>query len=47
MLRRSVLLSLKTGQPKLEVTMEVDADSNYTPKECATYQKIKAYVKEK
>lgn len=27
--------------------MEVDADSNYTPKECATYQKIKAYVKEK
>ena len=42
-----VLLSLKTGQPKLEVTMEVDSDSNYTPEERATYQKIKAYVKEK
>ena len=34
------LLSLKTGQPKLEVTMEVDSDSNYTPEERATYQKI-------
>ena len=42
-----VLLSLKTSQPKLEVTMEVDSDSNYTPEERATYQKIKAYVKEK
>ena len=41
------LLSLKNGQPKLEVTMEVDSDSNYTPEECATYQKIKAYVKDK
>lgn len=41
------LLSLKTGQPKLEVTMEVDFDSNYTPEERATYQKIKAYVKDK
>lgn len=41
------LLSLKTGQPKLEVTMEVDSDSNYTPEERATYQKIKAYVKDK
>lgn len=41
------LLSLKTNQPKLEVTMEVDSDSNYTPEERATYQKIKAYVKEK
>ena len=41
------LLSLKTGQPKLEVAMEVDSDSNYTPEERATYQKIKAYVKEK
>ena len=27
--------------------MEVDSDSNYTPEECATYQKIKAYVKDK
>lgn len=42
-----VLLSLKTGQPKLEVTMEVDSESNYTPEERATYQKIKAYVKDK
>lgn len=41
------LLSLKTGQPKLEITMEVDSDSNYTPEERATYQKIKAYVNEK
>ena len=41
------LLSLKTGQPKLEVTMEVDSDSNYMPEERATYQKIKAYVKDK
>ena len=41
------LLSLKTNQPKLEVTMEVDSDSNYTPEERTTYQKIKAYVKDK
>ena len=41
------LLSLKTNQPTLEVTMEVDSDSNYTPEERATYQKIKAYVKDK
>lgn len=27
--------------------MEVDADSNYTPEERATYPKIKEYVKEK
>ena len=27
--------------------MEVDFDSNYTPEERATYQKIKAYVKDK
>ena len=27
--------------------MEVDADSNYTPEERATYQKIKEYVKGK
>ena len=42
-----VLLSLKTGTPKLEVTMEVDSDSNYLPEEKATYQKIKEYVKDK
>ena len=27
--------------------MEVDSDSHYTPEKRATYQKIKAYVKEK
>jgi len=42
-----VQLSLKRNQPKLEVTMEVDADSNYTPEERATYPRIKEYVKEK
>lgn len=42
-----VLLSLKTGTPKIEVTMEVDSDSNYSPEEKATYQKIKDYVKDK
>lgn len=47
MVETVALLSLKTGQPKLEVTMEVDSDSNYTPEERATYQKIKAYVKDK
>lgn len=41
------LLSLKTGTPKIEVTMEVDSDSNYSPEEKATYQKIKEYVKDK
>lgn len=41
------LLSLKTNQPKIEVTMEIDADSNYTPEERITYQKIKEYVLEK
>lgn len=42
-----VLLSLKSGTPKIEVTMEVDSDSNYSPEEKATYQKIKEYVKDK
>ena len=41
------LLSLRTNQTKLEVTMEVDADSNYTPEERATYPRIKEYVKDK
>ncbi|MBO5372227.1 MAG: 23S rRNA (uracil(1939)-C(5))-methyltransferase RlmD [Lachnospiraceae bacterium] len=41
------LLSLKTNQPKLEVTMEVDSDSNYTEEERVTYPKIKEYVKDK
>lgn len=46
-MEKVVLLSLKTGPHKLEVTMEVDSDSNYLPDENATYQKIKEYVKEK
>lgn len=32
--------------PKIEVTMEPDEESNYTPEEKATYSKIKEYVKE-
>lgn len=40
------LLSLKNDTPKLEVTMEVTTDSNYLPKEKATYQNIKKYVKD-
>ena len=42
-----VKLSLKKDTPKIEVTMEPDEESNYTPEEKATYQKIKAYVKDK
>ena len=42
-----VKLSLKKDTPKIEVTMEPSAESNYTPAEKATYVKIKAYVKEK
>lgn len=41
------LLSLKKDTPKIEVTMEPDEKSNYTPEEKATYQKIKEYVKNK
>ena len=41
------LLSLKKDTPKIEVTMEPDEKSNYTPEEKATYQKIKQYVKNK
>jgi len=41
-----VLLSLKNDAPKLEVTMEVAADSNYLPKEKDTYGNIKKYVKD-
>ena len=36
-----VKLSLKKDTPKIEVTMEPYEESNYTPKEKATYQKIK------
>ena len=39
-----VKLSLKKDTPKIEVTMEPDEDSNYTPQEKATYSKIKEYV---
>ena len=39
-----VKLSLKKDTPKIEVTMEPDEESNYTPEEQATYQKIKDYV---
>ena len=42
-----VKLSLKKDTPKIEVTMEPGAESNYTPADKATYQKIKAYVQEK
>lgn len=42
-----VKLSLKKDTPKIEVTMEPNADiSNYKAKERVTYQKIKDYVKE-
>lgn len=42
-----VKLSLKKDTPKIEVTMEPDEESNYTPEEKATYSKIKEYMKEK
>ena len=42
-----VKLSLKKDTPKIEVTMEPDEESNYTPEEKATYSKIKEYVKDK
>ena len=42
-----VKLSLKKDTHKIEVTMEPDEESNYTPEEKATYSKIKEYVKEK
>ena len=42
-----VKLSLKKDTPKIEVTMEPEEESNYTPQEKAIYSKIKEYVKEK
>ena len=42
-----VKLSLKKDTPKIEVTMEPEEESNYTPEEKATYPKIKEYVKNK
>ena len=41
-----VLLSIKKDTPKIEVTMELDEESNYTPQEKDTYSKIKEYVKD-
>ena len=41
------LIIPENKQLKLEVTMEVNSESNYTPEERATYQKIKVYVKDK
>ena len=42
-----VKLSLKKDTPKIEVTMEPEEESNYTPQEKATYSKIKEYVKDR
>ena len=42
-----VQLSLKKDAPKIEIIMQPDEESNYTPAEKATCQKIKEYVKEK
>lgn len=42
-----VKLSLKKDTSKIEITMEPDAESNYTPTEKATYGKLKEYVKGK
>lgn len=35
-----ILLSLKSGIPKTEVTMEVDSESNYSPVEKATLRSM-------
>ena len=40
-------MSLKTNQPKIGVAMKTNEESNCTPEERATYQKIKDYVKDK
>lgn len=40
-------LSLKKDTPKIEVTMEPEGKSYYTPEERVTYQKIKEYVRDK
>lgn len=37
----------KKDTQKIEVTMEPNEESSYTPEEKATYQKIKDYVKDK
>lgn len=46
-MRRLLSYYLKTNTLKIEVTMEMDSDRNYSPEETATYQKIKEYVKDK
>ena len=40
-------LSLKKDMPKIEVVMEPDEESNYTPEEKAAYQKSRNYVEGK
>lgn len=42
-----VKLSFKTDTPRFEVIMEPGEEHYYLPKEKATYQKIKEYVKNK
>ena len=42
-----VQLSLKKDTPKIEVIMEPEEESNYTPKGKASYSNIKKYVKDK
>ena len=47
MSKEKIKVYLYTRVSKIEVTMEPDEESNYTPEEKATYQKIKEYVKDK
>ena len=47
MSKEKIKVYLYTRVSKIEVTMEPDEESNYTPEEKATYQKIKDYVKDK
>lgn len=42
-----VKLFFKKDTPKIEVIMEPDEESKYTPEEKIIYQKIKAYILEK
>ena len=47
MSKEKIKVYLYTRVSKIEVTMEPDEESNYTPEEKATYPKIKDYVKVK
>ena len=47
MSKEKIKVYLYTRVSKIEVTMEPDEESNYTPEEKDTYQKIKEYVKDK